>query len=367
MTKCPDSSSAISSWLASRRAEKAAVLAAIFILFNLLSSCRSQQSVARPSIEFTQIPPTSEGGPDKIGLVAGRVRGAHAGERIVIFAKSGIWWVQPRVDQPFTEIRPDSTWSSSTHLGTEYAALLVDSGYRPPATVAALPNQSADVIAVATVKGTGEANVSANKKVEFSGYQWEVRHLPSNRGGAVDFYDPSNAWVDESGFLHLRIAGAGHDWKCAEVRLTRSLGYGSYIFTVRDTSHLEPAAVFSMLTWDDLGANENHREMDIEISRWGDPTSKNAQFVVQPYYVPANVVRFMAHSGTLTYSWRWEPARVAFKTARGTHAMAEHIFTSGVPPAGGESVHMNLYVFHNARSPLQSGTEVVIEKFEYLP
>ena len=49
-----------------------------------------------------------------------------------------------------------------------------------------------------------------------------------------------------------------------------------------------------MFTWDDLGIEQNHREMGIEISRWGDAANKNAQYVIQPYYVAANVVRFTA-------------------------------------------------------------------------
>ena len=73
-----------------------------------------------------------------------------------------------------------------------------------------------------------------------------------------------------------------------------------------------------MLTWDDQGADQNHRELDIEISQWGDRSIPNAQYVVQPYYVPANVVRFSAPAGTLTHSFRWEPGRASFRTVRGT-------------------------------------------------
>ena len=347
--------------------------AVLTILCVLLGGCHSQQEVTRPSIEFTSIPQAGEGGPDKLSSIAGRVIGGRPGQRIVLFAKSGVWWAQPFADRPFTRIQPDSSWSNLTHLGTEYAALLVGQRYHPPPTVTTLPGRSADVIAVASVKGEGEFRSSKSTKLQFSGYEWEARKFASARGGKPNVYDPANSWIDASGFLHLRIRRQGSDWTCAEVSLTRSLGYGSYIFLVRDTSHLEPAAVFSMLTWDDLAENENHREMDIEISRWGNPGSKNAQYVIQPYYVPANVIRFEAPSGPLTYSFRWQPGRVAFKTDKppliraASHPISEHVFTSGIPSANGATVHVNLYVFHNARSSLQNGTEVVIEKFEYLP
>ena len=86
---------------------------------------------------------------------------------------------------------------------------------------------------------------------------------------------------------------------------------------VRDIAHLEPAAVLGIFTWDGAAVDENHREMNIEISRWGDPGSKNAQYVVQPYYVPANVARFAAPPGVLTHTLRWEPGRVTLRTETG--------------------------------------------------
>ena len=201
---------------------------------------------------------------------------------------------------------------------------------------------------------------------------------PSNRrrisrGGRMNPYDPANAWTDPSGFLHLRIARRDGQWTCAEVRLTRSLGYGSYRILVREAAHLEPAVVFSIFTWDDLGADQNHREMGIEMTRWGDPASKNAQFVIQPYVVPANTVRFSAPQGTLTYWINWQPGKVVFKTVRGstskmsTDAVAEHVLTSGVPSPGNEKIHMNLYVYNNKSNPLRMGAEVIVEKFEFLP
>ena len=70
-----------------------------------------------------------------------------------MYARSGAWYVQPFVDRPFTTIQVDSTWESSTHLGTEYAALLVDPDYSPPATMDALPSTGGGVLAVAAVEG----------------------------------------------------------------------------------------------------------------------------------------------------------------------------------------------------------------------
>jgi hypothetical protein len=89
--------------------------------------------------------------------------------------------------------------------------------------------------------------------------------------------------------------------------------------------------------------------------------------VVQPYVVPANTVRFMAPSGTLTYLIDWEPGTVTFKTMAKAHVVAQHVFSSGVPSPGTERIHMNLYVYNNQSNPLRRGSEVIVEKFEFLP
>jgi hypothetical protein len=336
----------------------------------IVAACLRGPDDKGPSIRITRVPPADKGGPDTLDTIEGRVTGARPGQRVVLFSKSGVWWVQPELKQPFTVIRPDSTWTNSTHLGLEYAALLVDAAYRPPLSTETLPKAGEGVAAITVVPGDPTAR-SAHHTIQFSGYEWIARAAPSDRGGTND-YDPANAWTDDGGAMHLRIGGQAPGWTCAEVRLTRHLGYGSYRFVVRDVSHLEPAAVLTLFTWDGPAASENHREMDIEISRWGNAAANNAQYVVKPYYVGGNVWPFAAPAGVLTHSWRWEPGRLTATTVRGAGEgkgppVTEHAFTSGVPSPGNEMVRMNLYVFRRSATALEHGTEVVIEKFEYLP
>ena len=57
---------------------------------------------------------------------------------------------------------------------------------------------------------------------------------------------------------------------------------------------------------------------------------------------------------------------MAFQS-KGSGPVAKHVFTSGVPSPGNEFIHLNHYVFTNNKSPLRHGSEVIIEKFEYLP
>jgi hypothetical protein len=328
-------------------------------LLCLLTGCG-----AAPSIEFTQIPEAGAGGAVRMEKIAGRAIGARAGQRIVLFARSGTWWVQPVSSKPFTTIGRDSIWQSNTHLGTEYAALLVDTTYAPPRTTDALPSKGSGVIAVARVEGRPSviAPPPVPKTIRFGGYEWDVTQEPTDSGGVMHPNRASNVWTNPRGRLHLRIAREAGEWSGAEVSLTRSLGYGLYTFVVDRLPPLEPATVLGLFTWDPLEAGQNHREIDIELSRWGDPASKNTQFVIQPYYIPANVFRFPSAGGRASHSFHWEPGRVSFQSPG-----AQHVFTSGIPSAGGERVHINLYVYGKARIPQKNGVEVVIEKFEYLP
>jgi len=226
----------------------------------------------------------------------------------------------------------------------------------------------------AVVKGVGPTILAPTKPLKFSGYDWDVRTIASDRGGFSHPYSGDNAWTDGTGALHLRISKISDDWSCAEVVLNRTLGYGTYVFVVRDISHLEPAAVLSMTTFDEWGGEQHYREMDVEVSRWGDGSSKsNAEYVVEPYYRPGNVYQFVAPSGTLTYSMRWEAGNARFRTVRGNSpglgaaVISEHEFTSGIPLPGEERLQLFFYVVASDKSPLQHDNEVVLEKFVYLP
>lgn len=348
----------------------------LFLTLTVLSSgCRQpQKSSQLPVIEFTKIPPAAQGGRERVDTVAGLVKGARPGQQIVVYARSGPWWVQPWPDKPFISIRPDSTWSTDTHLGFEYAAMLVEPTYRPPPTMDVAPTQGGSVVAVTIVRGAGAPQLAPVKSLNFSGYEWKVRTIAGDRGGLNNLYDGDNAWTDSSGALHLRIHKKSDRWSCAELELTRSLGYGTYKVVVRDTTHLDPAVVLSMNTFDDWGGAQHYREMDIEFGRWGDGHSKNnAQYGIQPFYVPGNLAPFTVPSGTLTHSLRWESGRASFKTVRGSSGLegapvvSEHVFTSGVPSPGQETLQLLFYVIASEKNPLQKENEVVVERFEYLP
>jgi hypothetical protein len=346
----------------------------LLILCIALNGCQSRKADSGLSIEFTHIPPAAQGGRERVDTISGRVRNARPKQQIVIYAHSGQWWVQPWPDHPFIPIKADSTWSTETHLGWEYAALLVQPDYRPLPTLDAAPTQGPSVALVTIVKGVGPIQTAPTGALKFSGYDWAVRTIASDKGGLNNLYDPQNAWTDASGALHMQIKKKSDMWSCAEIFLNRSLGYGTYSVTVRDTSHLEPAAAFSMFTFDELRSEEQFREMDIEVGGQGGAANKNnARYVIQPLYIPGNLFAFTAPSGTLTYVLHWEPGHATFKTFRGRSARAgaqlvsEHEFTSGIPAPGMAKPRLIFYVVASDKYPMQKPSEVEVEKFEYLP
>lgn len=338
----------------------------------VLAGCHSQNNApSKTTIEITQTPMASLGGPVQMDSIEGRVSNVKPGDQVVLYAHSGVWWLQPLTNQPYTKIQSDLTWKNLTHLGTEYAALLVEDGYRPAAKLIALPKEGDGVAAIAVAKGKAGTPVAAST-IEFSGYDWNIRSAVSDHGGEPNEYDPANAWTDEKGYLHLRMAYRNGRWSCAEVSLDRSLGYGAYKFVVQDSARLRPSAVLGIFTWDDVRSAGFRNELDIELSRWGDPKGQNAQYVVQPFYAPENLARFTVPTGVLTHTFRWEPGSVSFQTVSESSTMHEnlinkHVFTSGIPTPANETVHLDLYDFHHSANSSEEPAEVVIEKFEFSP
>jgi hypothetical protein len=112
-------------------------------------------------IELTTIPRyDSRGGPFNTDRIAGRVTGitpSNADDyRIVIYAKTLEWFVQPREDTPFTTLAANGEFDLKIYLGSEYAVLLVSSSYtNAPPRIPVLPPRGSQVLEVTRVMGIG--------------------------------------------------------------------------------------------------------------------------------------------------------------------------------------------------------------------
>ena len=341
----------------------------LLLLLVWTSACGN--SAVAPSITFTKVPAAAKGGPDVVDTMEGRVTGVRPGQRLVIYARSSVWWVQPGPNQPYTPIRDDSSFSLKTHLGTEYAAMIVEPDHQPPTTLDTLPHEGGSVVRVLVMPGDPKAKPPRHT-LQFGGYEWTVRAAASDRGGK-NRYDPANAWTDPGGALHMRIAGEPGKWTCAELALTRSFGYGLYTFTLDDISTLDPAARFAIFTWDGPAVAQYGREMAITLGQHGERPQDNGRYIVEPVDLPKNRSNFSAPGGVLTHQLRWEPERATFRTFRGERPgdgakpIAEHVFTSGVPGAGNETIRFSLYVYQSNPTPMQKPAEVIVKRFTFEP
>jgi len=312
------------------------------------------------------------GGPQDLQRINGRVLDGVPGAQVVIYARSeGTWWVQPYRSHAVTEVASDGSWSNVTHLGSEYAALLVTKGYQPPAKETELPQANGNVVAVAKTNGSLQKTVDPST-IHFSGYDWKIRSGLGDADGEPCDYETSNVWVDERGYLHMLMGLESGQYICTGVSLARSLGYGTYRFEVSDSAHLPPSGIFLMRVRSDREDPDGQSGFSIELSKWGRESEPNAAFTVQPYYIPGNSMRYKASAGPATYFLRWEPGNAEFEgltgsVAKTSRSAMHHVFDSDIPQPSTETVKLDFHDFHHFHGGVHHPVEIVVQKFEYLP
>jgi hypothetical protein len=209
--------------------------------------------------------------------------------------------------------------------------------------------------------------------VSWSGGTWQVKTSTAAVGPGPNYFSKANVSVDAGHFLHLKIQkDASNRWTTAEVIGPTSYGYGTYTFTVATPlDGFDANVVLGLFTWSDK-APYAHRELDVEIAKWGnaaDPT--NAQFVVQPYDAANHLRRFTTTGATRTIQqFEWRAGRVVFTSrdaVTGT-VIATYTYTgTDVPKPGDERVRLNLWLFNGAAPTNGLPTEVVVESFAFTP
>lgn len=138
----------------------ASLLVTLFI-FGQAGGQSPTRKPATPKISITSAPDIGPGpdmGPDPI---EGKAQVDRPGLAVVIYAFGDRWYVQPYTDSPFTSLDKDGGWSTPTHGGTVYAALLVDPHtFKAKAILDALPRvDGKTVFAVAKRKSAKQASL----------------------------------------------------------------------------------------------------------------------------------------------------------------------------------------------------------------
>jgi hypothetical protein len=221
--------------------------------------------------------------------------------------------------------------------------------------------------------------------IDFAGHNWRVKG-PGFFGPGPSFFgdSPNNVWVDAQGQLHMTIKNIGGTWQSTEVTLEEPLGYGDYIFTTVGRLDLMPAnVVLGLFLWqypvcyDPANPWNLHNEIDVEISRWGNPANDVAQFVVQPYYVSSNISRFditYSKGELVSYALRWLPDRIEARAWRGgpsdetPSTLIASWVNSGayLPRPEQPRVHINLWQLDGPPADGQD-QDVVFDAFRFVP
>ncbi len=308
--------------------------------------------------------------------LSGRVSGVDNSKyKVVIYALTNQWYVQPFADAPYTNIiSSDGSWSSSTNPWQSLVVLLVDPNiYKPAATEITNPALDANV-ATYTVYPAGPVSVM------FSGFTWGIKTTGT---APSDHFDPGpNFWSNDpsvvhvaSDGLHLKLSQINGVWQCGEVYLTRSLGYGTY--TVQVNSRLDQLDQNTVAAPLFIYAAPG-QELDNEYSGLGGlvPAPNNAQFVVQPYTVQGNIKYYLQPAATqITTQMEWRSDHVTFRAWNGwatTPASTDIIYQwsymgGNIPPVGQERVHINLWLLSGSAPTGGSGDEMVINSFVFQP
>jgi hypothetical protein len=321
------------------------------------------------SIEFTHIPPYGS-----FENLKGKVSNVNPSDhKIAVYIYVYGWWTKPYWAAPLTQIRSDGTWEcdvttgGNDHLATKIAAFLIKNGYNPPSMSgqSTLP-QELYQNSLAHLEVARPPTGELFRVVCFSGYKWLVKSSDTPVGPGPNYFSssPRNVWVDSQDNLHLKITRNGDRWECSEVILEKNLGYGTYIFNVAPIVQFDPHVVLGLFTWDDA-PEQAHREIDVEISYWSNPLNQNAQFVVQPWDVPGNMVRFdIDITKDSIHSFTWSASNIFFQSrySDGT-ILKSWNYSNSIFTPGKENPRINLWLFDTA-SP-EKGIEVVIRKFEF--
>ena len=241
---------------------------------------------------------------------------------------------------------------------------------RRPGALAAALAAAVSLALVASSAALAAGKPGYPTRVTWGGGSWQVKTSNAPVGPGPNVFAAANVNVDANGFLHLRISQQAGRWTCAEVIGPTSHGYGTYTFVVQTSLQgFDPNVVLGLFTWSDR-PQYAHREIDIEVAKWGnaaDPT--NAQFVVQPWDRAGHTVRVTEPGGTRTrQQFTWRAGQVTFVATRlDTGAEIARYTYNGtdVPRPGDERVRLNLWLF-NGTAPA-GPAEVVVESFAFTP
>ncbi len=221
------------------------------------------------------------------------------------------------------------------------------------------------------------------RDISFGGMMWGLRQTagPTEPGPNTFSNLPDQVWVDAQGRVHLTLQKRNGVWTASEMMAKRDTGYGTYRFTLSGAlKALDPNIVFGFFTWDKAPEAFN-REIDVELSRWGDEAGPDVWFTVQPYDVAGNQHSFeLPAAQSYTFELRWQKDVVDFALFRDVEAYADAdaaattatpvarwSYHGAIPDPGRARLRINLWLFQGRAPKGSDPYEVVVSDFSYAP
>lgn len=238
----------------------------------------------------------------------------------------------------------------------------------------------------------------------FSGREWDIKFAEILLGPGNNYFTnhPNDVWVDDQDQLHLTVTQRGGRWRCTEVVSRDTMGYGTYIWTVKGNPvDIDPLIVLGLFTWDNNSfQSQANSEVDIEFAKWGDAEEEyTLQYGVQPIafgpYFPERVHKPLGNNsdwiGTSTHAFTWTDSLITWESWPGSEygngpPATSWTFDLNNParvkneggnssnpiiiPAPGNTTNarMNLWLMNGVEGPDdQTRHEIIISKFDYIP
>lgn len=229
----------------------------------------------------------------------------------------------------------------------------------------------------ACVALTGAAEA---RTIQFSGYEWTVRADGAGPPRNNNWCD-ANIFVDAQGRLHMKLTRRPDgSWCAAELKTVKRLGFGTYQWQLASrVDQLDPNVVFGLFHYPttDVGPDATN-ELDIEFTRWGNPTANILNYTVWPTVAgikeTTTTYPMMLNGDWSTHRYTWTPQSVHFQSTHGHYdhnplpiadwtykpeKATERIAQKPMP------LYMNLWL--TAPPTNAEPVEIIITKFTFTP
>ena len=245
-----------------------------------------------------------------------------------------------------------------------------------------------------------------NGSINFSGINWRVKTSGANKmGPGPNYFSDSlkNVFVDNQGYLHLKITKDGNSWSCAEVISVPAFGYGTYVFTIENNmADIDKNVVVGFFTWDSAAFyTQANSEVDIEFSKWGAANdSLTLTYSVQPVWF-SNPVPYYERSHrpsipkskiktTSTHAFKWTDTLISWSSFEGSNFPGNNQFANWyfdntniprvkieggnqslpivIPGPGGDThARINLWLLNGLGPSDNNEVELIVKEFKFIP